>query len=123
MHDMPCYPYVTKDRRTITNDRDLLDWIREKAGDDMAELVDMRLNDTACYLNDVQNALDVRKIVADAPAVDAAPVVHSKWKMVGADKRGRGGTFVCLACDKCYPFTCDYCPNCGAKMGGEENAE
>ena len=61
MPDMPCYPYVTKDHRTIMNDRELLDWIREKAGDDMAELVDMRLNDTASYLNDVQNALDVLK--------------------------------------------------------------
>ena len=61
MPDMPCYPYVTKEHRTIMNDRELLDWIREKAGDDMAELVDMRLNDTACYLNDVQNALDVLK--------------------------------------------------------------
>ena len=61
MPDMPCDPYVTKEHRTIMNDRELLDWIREKAGDDMAELVDMRLNDTACYLNDVQNALDVLK--------------------------------------------------------------
>lgn len=61
MPDMPCYPYVTKDRRTITNDRDLLDWIREKAGDDMAELVDMRLNDISCYSNDVQNAFGVLK--------------------------------------------------------------
>ena len=61
MPDMPCYPYVTKEHRTIMNDRELLDWIREKAGDDMAELVDMRLNDTACYLNDVQNDLNVLK--------------------------------------------------------------
>lgn len=61
MPDMPCYPYVTKEHRTIMNDRELLDWIREKAGDDMAELVDMRLNDTASYLNDIQSALDVLK--------------------------------------------------------------
>lgn len=61
MPDMPCYPYVTKEHRTIMNDRELLDWIREKAGDDMAELVDMRLNDNSCYLNDVQNALDALK--------------------------------------------------------------
>ena len=65
MPDMPCYPYVTKEHRTIMNDRELLDWIREKAGDDMAELVDMRLNDTASYLNDVQNALDVLKYDLD----------------------------------------------------------
>lgn len=66
---------------------------------------------------------EVSDAVLDAlhsvPAVDAVPVVHGKWKLVGADKHGRGGIFVCLACDKCYPFTCDYCPNCGAKMGGE----
>lgn len=73
--------------------------------------------------NDTVLSLDVRKIVADAPAVDAAPVVHGKWKLVGADKHGRGGIFVCLACDKCYPFTCDYCPNCGAKMDGEGDVE
>lgn len=61
MPDMPCYPYVTKEHRTIMNDRELLDWIREKGGDDMAELVDMRLNDTACYLNDIQNDLNILK--------------------------------------------------------------
>ena len=60
MLDMPCYPYVTKDHRTITNDRDLLDWIREKAGDDMAELVDMRLKDKNCpSLKEIQNTLSV----------------------------------------------------------------
>ena len=63
MPDMPCYPYVTKEHRTIMNDRELLDWIREKAGDDMAELVDMRLNaigeivyaivKSGVYINDV----------------------------------------------------------------------
>ena len=61
MPDMTCYPYVTKEHRTIMNDRELLDWIREKAGDDMAELVDMRMNDNSCYLTDVQSALDVLK--------------------------------------------------------------
>lgn len=60
MPDMPCYPYVTKDHRTIMNDRDLLDWIREKAGDDMAELVDMRLKDKNCpSLKEIKNALSV----------------------------------------------------------------
>lgn len=60
MPDIPCYPYVTKDRRTITNDLDLLDWIREKAGDDMAELVDMRLKDKNFpSLAAIKNALSV----------------------------------------------------------------
>mgnify|MGYP000435132428 CR=1 FL=1 len=60
MPDMPCYPYVTKEHRTIMNDRELLDWIREKAGDDMAELVDMRLNDKNCpALKEIKNVLSV----------------------------------------------------------------
>lgn len=85
MPDMPCYPYVTKEHRTIMNDRELLDWIREKAGDDMAELVDMRLNDTACYLNDVQNALDVLKDDLDYvyASVDEALKEIGRWKKNG----------------------------------------
>lgn len=85
MPDMPCYPYVTKEHRTIMNDRELLDWIREKAGDDMAELVDMRLNDTTCYLNEVQNALGVLKDDLDYvyASVDEALKEIGKWKKNG----------------------------------------
>ena len=85
MPDMPCYPYVTKDHRTIMNDRELLDWIREKAGDDMAELVDMRLNDTACYLNDVQSALDVLKddLVYVRTSVDEVLKEIGRWEKNG----------------------------------------
>ena len=85
MPDMPCYTYVTKEHRTIMNDRELLDWIREKAGDDMAELVDMRLNDTACYLNDVQNALDVLKddLVYVRTSVDEVLKEIGRWEKNG----------------------------------------
>lgn len=85
MPDMPCYPYVTKEHRTIMNDRELLDWIREKAGDDMAELVDMRLNDTACYLTDVQNALDVLKddLIYVRTSVDEALKEIGRWEKNG----------------------------------------
>ena len=85
MPDMPCYPYVTKEHRTIMNDRELLDWIREKAGDDMAELVDMRLNDTACYLNDVQNDLNVLKddLVYVRTSVDEALKEIRRWEKNG----------------------------------------
>ena len=85
MPDMPCYPYVTKEHRTIMNDPELLDWIREKAGDDMAELVDMRLNDTACYLNDVQNNLNVLKddLVYVRTSVDEALKEIGRWEKDG----------------------------------------
>lgn len=85
MPDMPCYPYVTKEHRTIMNDRELLDWIREKAGDDMAELVDMRLKDKSCYSNDVQNALDVLKddLVYVRTSVDEALKEIGRWEKNG----------------------------------------
>ena len=85
MPDVPCYPYVTKEHRTIMNDRDLLDWIREKAGDDMAELVDMRLKDNSCYSNDVQNALDVLKDDLDYgyASVDEALKEIGRWEKNG----------------------------------------
>lgn len=55
-----------------------------------------------------------------------APVRHAFWKEIGADKRGRGGIFRCAGADGCgktHPYTCDYCPNCGAKMDGARNGE
>ena len=54
--------------------------------------------------------------VVKAPAIDAVPVVHARWELVGADKRGRCGVFNCTACNRCRPTKSDYCPNCGAKM-------
>lgn len=85
MPDMPCYPYVTKEHRTIMNDRDLLDWIREKAGDDMAELVDMRMNDNSCYVTGVQSALDVLKddLVYIRTSVDEALKEIGRWEKNG----------------------------------------
>ena len=105
MPDMPCYPYVTKEHRTIMNDRELLDWIREKAGDDMAELVDMRLNDTSCYLNDLDSsdlirrkdvlwitketgAWETQNRVRELPAVAAVPLeYHDKCLEAAIKKR------------------------------------
>lgn len=57
----------------------------------------------------------------DALTIDAAPVVHGRWVRIGDDKRGRGGIFRCSACDKCFPHTSKFCPNCGAKMDGGDN--
>lgn len=85
MPDMPCYTYVTKEHRTIMNDRELLDWIREKAGDDMAELVDMRLKDNSCYSNDIQKALDVLKddLVYVRTSVDEVLKEIGRWEKNG----------------------------------------
>lgn len=59
---------------------------------------------------------DLADELEDFPAADVAPVRHGRWIRYGADKRGRGGIFRCSACEKSYPYVCDYCPNCGAAM-------
>lgn len=68
----------------------------------------------------------VTGVIEAAPTID--PVKHGKWKETG-DKGGRN-----YACDCCrFTFIMDiiidtcmgkpmwnYCPNCGARMDGEE---
>lgn len=55
-----------------------------------------------------------RKLMVDAPSVDAEPVRHAGWIYGGYD--------LCHCSDCGYQQTLDYitpcCPNCGAKMDG-----
>lgn len=63
-------------------------------------------------------ALECVNIVKDAPAVDAAPVVHGRWT----------GNYHshCSVCD-CFDTNAyigrytNFCPNCGARMDKEES--
>lgn len=71
--------------------------------------------------------------IANAQAADVAPVVHGKWQYnKDATDWGIGG-YVCSECkNKNNNLPCNrvksvkmfsgakYCPNCGAKMDGEE---
>lgn len=73
------------------------------------------------------------RIINQAPAVDAAPVVHGQW--IGEADGYADGELVydvwnCLKCDYCIDDGTDnpellpnYCPNCGAKMDEEGDAE
>lgn len=55
--------------------------------------------------------------LADAPTIDAAPVVHGEWKFDDFD--GDGKDYTCSICGwSCYSDS-NYCPNCGAKMDEE----
>lgn len=73
----------------------------------------------ACWIDDAIGTVD------DAPAVDAAPVVHGRWvkrtaivfddEMVG---------YRCSECKTTWDAETDYCPHCGAKMdGGAEDGK
>ena len=65
-----------------------------------------------------------RKSIAKINAADVAPVRHGRWIM-------RGGKRYCSECrnracvtrdsdDFWYTVGTDFCPNCGAKMDGEQ---
>lgn len=57
---------------------------------------------------------------------DVEPVRYAEWKLIGADKLGRGGIWECTGlygCGKSFPLKCDYCPNCGAKMDLEDKTD
>lgn len=58
-----------------------------------------------------------RKIMEEAPAVDAAPVVHGRWKAIC-------NPFWDAECSECgyakkNGWEWGFCPACGAKMDGE----
>ena len=70
------------------------------------------------------------KLIADAPTVDAAPVKHGKWIMMGGMKPPEyHHHHQCSVCEAYAPMQAPYgfkealtpwCPGCGAKMDLEE---
>ena len=60
-----------------------------------------------------------RKLIADAPTINAVEVVHGRWETVSSML----GYLCCSQCKDVYIWetwlgdgTWNYCPNCGAKM-------
>ena len=68
---------------------------------------------------------NIRSNLEQVPAVDAAPVVHARWKAL------KDGSLECTNCLRICPHDVNcygviihnykgyYCPWCGAKMDGE----
>lgn len=62
-------------------------------------------------------------VVDDFPTEDVQPVKHGKWEVGDISYRYPSGVHYCSVCDYIDPFSTGsmhYCPNCGAKMDGEE---
>lgn len=64
--------------------------------------------------------------IADAPTVDAQPVIHAKWIRHYA-KFGEGGDhWKCSECGaefECFDMDFEYCPRCGAKTDEPQESE
>ena len=58
-----------------------------------------------------------RELIKQAPAADVAPVRHGRWK-----NGGNGLYDTCSACGKeiYLAIPMNYCPECGARMGKED---
>lgn len=71
---------------------------------------------------------DAKRVLADMPAADVAPVVHGRW---GTGRFNLETGNYEEQCTRCRNFSKEYgkpyCPNCGAKMdikdGGDNDAK
>jgi rubrerythrin len=74
----------------------------------------------AAYYHSVTS---IHRLIQQQPTVDAAPVVHGKWKLL--KNNSQSNFYMCSNCSYMVFsewFLTDYCPSCGAKMdGGEKN--
>ena len=68
----------------------------------------------------------VKQAIEAVPAADVAPVRHGRWEDwwpgIGLIMTGEEMLYRCSVCDAKYSTveSYKYCPNCGAKMDGEE---
>lgn len=73
-------------------------------------ILDMRFSSARARMEHEQKVEWAMDRVGEAPAVDAAPVVHGRW----IDRDGKTWCSECCKSNKAYMPP--YCPHCGAKM-------
>lgn len=84
-------------------------------------------DDGSCSKADV----DLREMLDEIealPSADVQPVKHGRWIGIyeyceALDLRPSGleAYYWCSECDKAEKKTSNFCPNCGARMDGEDN--
>lgn len=70
-----------------------------------------------CFIEDTRK--DFAKIIEKLPAADVAPVVHARWRYVGSN-------WECSCCLFPVPRKSSFyhwCPQCGARMDGDQQCK
>jgi hypothetical protein len=108
----------------MANEKRLIDANELKIRFDEKEYDDIELY--GAHIIECFPSKDANKIVDEMPTVDAVEVVHGEWEK-------QQGIYSCSICGKACPYdvqadiiqywTCNYCPNCGAKMDGDGNVD
>lgn len=65
---------------------------------------------------------DFERILDSVPAADVAPVKHGEWEEIRDAYRQLEG-WMCKKCGRETKAKENYCPNCGARMGGGDKNE
>ena len=90
---------------------ELLEWLTSHSG--------FRANCEDCTSIDCLDCI-VEEAIKNAPAVEAAPVVHGRWVLTDETQNCNGGhTHKCGVCEDYYTTAANalfYCPRCGAVM-------
>lgn len=86
-------------------------------------LIDVDLAIAKVEPDEYYHSNEVKAMLLDMPTVDAVPVVHGRWadRYKSGYKPTRGA--VCTECDCWNERTAPFCPNCGARMDGQEDAK
>ena len=69
-------------------------------------------------------SMDLLDDIKDIPPADVAPVRHGRWEDEFKEdaEAFMKHRYVCTVCGKWQTYgKTAYCPNCGAKMDGEDN--
>ena len=58
----------------------------------------------------------IERTIKDAPDADVAPIRHGEWIYVRDSLWYNRRIYRCSLCEKTFPGTPPYCPECGAMM-------
>jgi rubrerythrin len=94
--------------------------LMKKWGLDTATKYGNKTKEEQAFSYETMFMYEIADMIEEAPTVE--PVKHGKWKVIYYDEPSECDIYGCSECGKTtgiiFP-SWNFCPNCGAKMGGE----